>query len=118
MVCVASMLIAWYVECRRLKLVAAGGACPPEPGAAVAAGSGVEHHCGSMSVWWQIPQYLAVGLSEVRCVALHSWAGRGGKLGVSSEIPQRRCETGRGLFSSVMGLHALCHRSLSDTLRA
>ncbi|KAL4443298.1 hypothetical protein ABPG75_011035 [Micractinium tetrahymenae] len=63
-VCVASMLIAAYVEWYRLKLFHSGYY---EDGAADGAAAALGHHpkAVEMSVWWQVPQYLAVGLSEV-----------------------------------------------------
>ena len=72
-VCVGSMLVASYVEWYRLQLWH-GGAAPDSEclaAAAAAAAAGLDHPpCPPvpvrLSVWWQIPQYLAVGLSEVR----------------------------------------------------
>ncbi len=98
-VCVASMLIAAWVEHARLQrdsicysgggsdgsaaalAMAAGGALADAGAAggsfgladvAAASGSGLlgladcSRAGPKMSVWWQVPQYLAVGLSEVR----------------------------------------------------
>jgi hypothetical protein len=49
--------------------------------AAAAGGSGGANHHSSivqMSVWWQVPQYLAVGLSEVGAGAMGGcWVGEG-----------------------------------------
>lgn len=63
-VCVVSMLIAAYVEWYRLKLFHEGYI---EDGTADGGAAALGHHPKAvhMSVWWQVPQYLAVGLSEV-----------------------------------------------------
>ncbi|KAL4423412.1 hypothetical protein ABPG77_009990 [Micractinium sp. CCAP 211/92] len=63
-VCVVSMLIAAYVEWYRLKLFHEGYY---EGGTADDVTAPLGHHpkVVQMSVWWQVPQYLAVGLSEV-----------------------------------------------------
>ncbi|KAL4529317.1 hypothetical protein Ndes2526A_g04111 [Nannochloris sp. 'desiccata'] len=55
-VCLAAMLCASYVEWYRLKLFSEGHVI----GSAQGNGSVVD-----MSVWWQVPQYLLIGLSEV-----------------------------------------------------
>lgn len=52
-VCVASMWVAAAVERRRLDLVHLEG------------GENKHHVAADMSVWWQVPQYLLIGLSEV-----------------------------------------------------
>ncbi|PSC75608.1 NRT1 PTR FAMILY -like [Micractinium conductrix] len=57
-VCVAAMLLAAWVEWKRLALFHGGK---------YSGDGAADNHHGvvAMSVWWQIPQYLAVGLSEV-----------------------------------------------------
>ena len=90
------MLIAAYVEWYRLQLYNEGHVFDQSTtvfdrstaGAASAAGGGggINHH-GSivkMSVWWQVPQYLAVGLSEVGAGAAGRWMGAGAAGGCSS----------------------------------
>ncbi|KAI3426893.1 hypothetical protein D9Q98_006837 [Chlorella vulgaris] len=95
LVCVASMLMAGYVEHHRLSLCNFGTWDPPSTGGSpdgpffsrfTFSGSQDDSHSSSspdagqynsgggnhkvhcleeMSVWWQVPQYLLVGLSEV-----------------------------------------------------
>ena len=68
MVCVFAMLAAAAVEWYRLKLFHEGKVLPAlggSPGHSI-----LSHRDGSgivdMNVFWQVPQYLLVGLSEVR----------------------------------------------------
>ena len=79
------MLIAAYVEWYRLKLYNEGHVFDQSTAGATAAaaaagggGGGANHHSSivQMSVWWQVPQYLAVGLSEVGAGAVVGcWGG-------------------------------------------
>lgn len=65
MVCALSMLVSAWVEHRRLGLFHQGAwHKSTEPDL---------HHIRvvDMSVFWQIPQYLLVGLSEVRRMAYY-----------------------------------------------
>ena len=81
------MLIAAYVEWYRLKLYNEGHVFDQSTAGATAAaaaagggGGGANHHSSivRMSVWWQVPQYLAVGLSEVGAGAVVVGAGAAG----------------------------------------
>lgn len=71
------MLIAAYVEWYRLKLFHEGYY---EGGTADDVTAPLGHHpkVVQMSVWWQVPQYLAVGLSEVRPLLLGGSSLRAG----------------------------------------
>jgi len=56
-VCLAAMLCAAYVEWYRLKLF--------NQGQVIGSTTGENDTVVDMSVWWQVPQYLLIGLSEV-----------------------------------------------------
>ena len=68
-VCVLAMLAAAAVEWYRLKLFHEGKVLPASGGNQ--SHSILSHRDGSgivdMNVFWQVPQYLLVGLSEVSC---------------------------------------------------
>lgn len=65
-VCIAAMCVAAYLETVRLQLYAEGKVICDEPPEAVLGGLG-HKECSTvaLSVWWQTPQYLLIGLSEV-----------------------------------------------------
>jgi hypothetical protein len=64
-VCIVSMAVAAWVEWYRLDMYHKS-----HPG--LQGDDGDNHHViVPMSVWWQIPQYLLVGLSEVRARCAH-----------------------------------------------
>ena len=72
LVCVMAMVAAAAVEWYRLKLYHEGKVLPALDGNQ--AQSILSHRDGSgvvdMNVFWQVPQYLLVGLSEVRFACL------------------------------------------------
>lgn len=74
LVCVLAMLAAAAVEWYRLQLFHQGKVLQGNSG-----GSALSRHGGSgivdMNVFWQVPQYLLVGASEVSGLCLLSHAG-------------------------------------------